>query len=76
MEAVYRLKSSELNEEFIKIIRKLFKNKEVEITIHSASEAKGKAEFMQAVEDVRLRKNIVSFTPDDFQKFASTLAAK
>jgi len=76
MEATYRLKSSELNQDFIKLIRKLFKNKEVEITISSASDAKGKEAFMQAVEDARLRKNIVSFSPDDFKKFASSLAAK
>lgn len=76
MEATYRLKCSELNEDFIKIIRKLFKNKEVEITITSASTSKGKDDFMQAVEDVRLRTNIISFTPDDFKKFSEKLAAK
>ncbi len=76
MEAIYRLKPSELNEDFIKLVRKLFKNKEVEITITSASGSKGKEEFMQAVEDVRLRKNIISFSPDDFKKFSEKLVAR
>ncbi|MEO8086067.1 MAG: hypothetical protein ABI763_04560 [Bacteroidota bacterium] len=76
MEAIYRLKSSELNENFVKLIRKLFKNKDVEITITAANDKKGKDEFMKAVEDVRLRKNIVSFTSDDFKKYTSQLSTK
>ena len=75
MEATYRLKSSELNEDFIKMIKKLFKNTAVEITITSASGSKAKEEFLKAVEDVKLRKNLISFSPDEFrlitEKFAS-----
>ncbi len=73
MQATYRLKTSELNNEFIKVIRKLFKNKEIDITISSADQQKGKEEFIQAIEDVRLRKNIISFSPDDFKKFSAKL---
>ena len=76
MEAIYRLKTSELNEDFLKAVRKIFKGKEVDITIATASDAKGKSEFIEAIEDVKLRKNIVSFSPDDFKEFSSRLAAK
>ena len=76
MQATYRLKPSELNDEFLKIIRKLFKGDEIEITISTPSRNKKKAEFMKAVEDVRLRKNLVSFSPDEFNSFSQKLASK
>ena len=64
MEATYRLKPAELNDEFIHAVKKLFRNQEIEIVI-SSSKKNGKAEFLKAVEDVRLRKNIVSFSIDE-----------
>ena len=65
MEAVYHLKPSELDADFIKTIKQLFKSDEVKITIETVSKHARKDEFMKAVEDVRLRKNIVSFSPDE-----------
>ncbi len=76
MQATYRLKPSELNEDFVKIIRKIFKSEEIEITISTPSKGKKKAEFMKAVEDVRLRKNLVSFSVDEFRNLSGKLAAK
>ncbi len=76
MEAVYRLKPDELNSDFVKTIKKLFKNNEVEITITSAPANKGKEEFLKAIEDVKLRKNIVSFSVDEFEKFSKEISAR
>ncbi len=76
MEATYRLKPSELDGDFIKAIKKIFKNSEVEITITSANGKKGEQEFLKAVEDVRLRKNIISFSPKEFEKLSKELSAK
>jgi hypothetical protein len=76
MQATYRLKPSELNDDFVKIIRKLFKGDEIEITISTPSEKKKKEEFMKAVEDVRLRKNLVDFSVDEFKSFSEKLASK
>jgi hypothetical protein len=75
MEATYRLKPSELDADFIKLVKKVFKNREVEITITNASK-KNDAAFINAVEDVRLRKNLVSFSPDEFEAFAEKLSSK
>ncbi|MEI7802456.1 MAG: hypothetical protein WCI97_07430 [Bacteroidota bacterium] len=76
MEAVYRLKPDELNSDFVKTIKKLFKNNEVEITITSSPANKGKEEFLKAIEDVKLRKNIVSFSVDEFEKFSKEISAR
>ncbi len=75
MEAMYRLKPSELDPDFVKLLKKIFKNEEVEITIKNASK-KNDTSFMKAVEDVRLRKNLVSFSPNEFEAFAEKLSAK
>ena len=76
MQATYRLKPSELNDDFVRIIRKLFKGDEIEITISTHSAEKKKKEFMKAVEDVRLRKNLVSFSVDEFKSFSEKLASR
>lgn len=76
MEATYRLKPSELNEEFIKAIKKFFKDKELEITISSKENFKKQQEFIKAVEDVKLRKNLVSFSVDEFKSFSEKLVRK
>lgn len=76
MEATYRLKPSELNDDFIKLIKKLFKNSEIEITISAVSKEKGKEEFLKAVEDVRLRKNLISFSEAEFELLAEKLESK
>lgn len=76
MEAVYRLKPDELNSDFVKTIKKLFKNNEVEIIITSSPTNKGKEEFLKAIEDVKLRKNIVSFSADEFEKFSKEISAR
>ncbi len=75
MEATYSLKSSELNIDFINAIRKIFKNNEVEITISTTNNKKGEIEFLKAVSDVRLRKNIISFSVEDFKKNSKKIIA-
>ena len=75
MEATYSLKSSELNIDFINAIRKIFKNNEVEITISTTNNKKGEIEFLKAVSDVRLRKNIISFSVEDFKKTSKKIIA-
>ena len=76
MEAIYRLKSSELNEKFIRLIRTLYKDKEIEITISANPAGRGKKEFLEAIDDVRLRKNLISFSVEEFKDFSEKLIAK
>ena len=68
MKATFRLKLNEFNDDFIKSVKKIFKNREIEITVTSINKRKEKQEFVNAVEDVRLRKNIISFSPNEFKK--------
>lgn len=70
------MKTSELNDKFIKMLKSLFKDKEIEITISSAGAKKGKEDFLKAVEDVRLRKNLVSFSTDEFIDFSGKMFSK
>lgn len=68
MEATYRLKPSELNIDFIKAVKKIFNDHEVEIKISTTNYKKGKLEFLKAIKDVRLRRNIISFSAEDYKK--------
>ena len=72
MEATYRLKYSELNEDFLKVIRKLFKNKEIDITI-STSNKEDEVEFLKSMEDIKLRRNLISFSVDELKAFSEKL---
>lgn len=66
MELTYRLNANELDEEFLKTIKKLYKGKELEVTVQVRedetkyllkSEA-NKAQLLKAVKDVSKRKNL------------------
>ena len=48
----------------------------MEITITPASGIKAKEDFLKAVEDVKMRKNLISFSPDEFESFSGKLAPK
>ena len=67
--------SSELNSDFLKALKKVFKGKEVEITITTSSK-NGDEDFKKAIEDVRLRKNLVSFSRNEFEQLSEKLLAQ
>ena len=76
MKAIFRLKLYELNDDFIRSAKKIFKNHEIEITVTPINKKKGQQEFVNAVEDVRLRKNIISFSPNEFKNLSKELSAE
>jgi antitoxin YefM len=66
MELTYRLNANELNEEFLNTIKKLYKGKELEVTVQVKedeteyllkSEA-NRTQLLKAVKDVKNRKNL------------------
>ena len=76
MKAILRLKTKELNDDFIKSVKKIFKNREIEITVTPANKKKGQRKFVNAIEDIRLRRNIISFSPFEFRKLSRELSTE
>ena len=66
MELTYRLNANELNEDFLKTIKKLYKGKDIDVTVQVREDEttylmKGEAnrtQLLKAVKDVEKRKNL------------------
>ena len=66
MELTYRLNANELNEEFINTIKKLYKGKELEVTVQVKEDETeyllksdaNRAQLLKAVKDVKNKKNL------------------
>jgi len=85
MEAVLRIKVSDLDVAFIKAIKSLFKNeREIEITVSSATDfglnkTETKEEYIarinRAIKNVE-KGNVISFTEKEFDKLNKQLIGK
>lgn len=66
MELTYHLNASELNETFLKTIKRLYKGKELEVTVQVREDETtyllkneaNRAQLLKAVKDVEKRKNL------------------
>ena len=66
MELTYRLNANELNEDFLKTIKKLYKGKDIDVTVQVREDEttylmKGevnRTQLLKAVKDVEKRKNL------------------
>ena len=84
METTFRLKASELNNKFISVIKDLFKEKEIEVTISEAEDEtsyllkgpKNKRRMLKAIENINKNKNLVSFTGGEFDQLSKDLLNK
>ena len=86
MQTVVRLKVSELNSDFIKTIKALFKKeKELDIFISSVSDEgfpkfESKEGYDQrlnkAIENAKKGKHLVSFSEEEFQEYTRSLSNK
>jgi len=85
METVLKIKVSDLDVDFIKVIKSLFKkDREIEITVSSATDfdlnkTESKEEYIarikRAIKSVE-KGNVVSFTEDKFDKLNENLIGK
>jgi hypothetical protein len=80
MESVFRIKASDLNSDFLKTIKKLFKNEgELEILIHPASD---ETSYLLSTESNRkvIEKSLAekegySFTMDELKQYSNNISA-
>ena len=86
MEAVFRVKVSEIDEAFLKVIKSLFiKDREIEVTFNSSIDFdlykhESKEEYFnrlnKAIENVENGVNLVSFTEKEFDELTNNLLNK
>ena len=78
MQALIRIKASELDLAFIEKIKALFRNEVLEIGINTERSAKlsdDVTKLNKAIENVEHDQNLVAFTGDKFEQLAQKLAA-
>lgn len=85
METVFRLKTSELNTNWLKFIKLLFgKEREIEVSVFSSAvsrlnESETKKEYFTRLEKAKEnveKGKVVRFTPDEFEMFSKKLLAE
>lgn len=85
METIIRIKASELDKKFLATVKELFKKRDVEITItdivsdetsHLLKDSKNKAHLLQAIDEVKKGKNVVSFNAKEFKEYSQLLLKK
>jgi antitoxin YefM len=79
MYTIYRLNVNELDDRFIRALKAMFKNKEVEIAVCEASEIEGdettyllkspanREHLLKAIENVNHHRNLVTVNLDELQ---------
>ncbi|MBU0486688.1 MAG: hypothetical protein KKA07_08155 [Bacteroidetes bacterium] len=82
METVFRLKASEIDSSFVAMLKKLFKAREVEITVTDIvndetkfllKNPKNKAHLLEALEEVKRNASLVRMSGDEFDKYRENL---
>ena len=77
MQALIRIKASELDMNFVEKIKTLFKDEVLEIGINTerlSKEENYSNELNQAIENVERNENLVAFTGGEFEQLAQKLA--
>ena len=82
METIFHLNSSEIDSKFWKVVKQLFENKDVEISIKTTddetdfllSDPATKQKLIKAIKNVEENKNLVHFTGEEFLKMSKKLA--
>ena len=78
MQALIRIKASELDLAFIEKIKALFQDEVLEIGINTERPtgiANNVTKLNQAIENVERNQNLVAFTGEEFEQLAQKLAA-
>ena len=75
MITTFKLNSSELNNDFIESIKKLFFNKNIEIVIKADNQSQEifSEKLIKSINNIENDENIKTFTLDEFQDFSKCL---
>lgn len=77
MYSIYRLKADELDNQFLKALKEMFKNKEIEIAVCEASEVEedetayllkspaNRERLLKALDNVAHNRNLITVNPDE-----------
>lgn len=84
METVFKLRATELQNNFIDSLIALFKNNEIEITVRQVqdeteyllSSPANKKALLDAIKEVKKNKNLIRFTGKEFETFSKKLMNK
>ncbi|MCK4663268.1 MAG: hypothetical protein KAT68_10410 [Bacteroidales bacterium] len=79
MESVFRINASELDMAFINSLKALFKKKELGITVKPVqdetefllSDPVNRKSLLEAVENIKKNKNLISFTGEEFKNLTN-----
>jgi len=75
METIFKLKSAELDSKFIDSIKKLFKDREIEISIKPIQDETeyllnshaNKKQLLDAIKEIKMNKNLIRFTSQNLR---------
>jgi antitoxin YefM len=81
METIFKLKAKELDRSFIDSIKNLFKDREIEISIkpvldeteYLLNTPANKKQLLDAINEVKENKNLISFTGKEFEELTKNL---
>ncbi len=81
MITTYRLNTAELNQDFLESIKHLFQNSDIEIFVKKASDSKKEVfkysdKLIQSVENIERRKNLKTYTIEEFENMSKQLVSK
>ena len=86
METIFRLKESELDKNFLSILKTLFKGRRIEISVTSDFEEDeteylfkspaNKKRLLEAIKNVEENKNLISFSAEEFEVYGKKLLKK
>jgi len=75
METVFKLKANELDKRFVDSVKNLFRDREIEISIKPTQDeteflfntSANKKQLLEAIEEIKMDKNLIRFTNKEFE---------
>jgi hypothetical protein len=84
METVFKLKAAELDRGFIDLVKNLFKDREIEISIKPVQDESeflfnnpaNKKHLLDAIKEVKMNKNLIRFSGKEFEELQEKLLSE
>ena len=84
METVFKLKAEELDSKFLDSVKKLFKDRDIEISIKPIQDETeylfnnpaNKKHLLDAIKEIKMNKNLIHFTSHEFEELSEKLISE